>query len=272
MKCRIVMGLVVLSLGIGHSAEEEKKWFVDRNLVYERGSALSEEYLGKHAPEFSRMLETITPWVVRMEVRHSYVKNGYRSNHGTGIILNGGQILTAKHVLNENAKEGEKKIILTMTDGRVLPAEVMKEGEKDWTMLRITRKESHEAAMKSPVVIGKVRPKETAVFLGYPARLGLDEKGKVKSFYKGDETKGNPVSKLSPLLVVTTVSDPEAMKLKPLAGFPPVGGMSGGPILNAEGKVIGVQNSVSKTTEDATGKVLYYTINATPASEVVGER
>ena len=51
-----------------------------------------------------------------------------------------------------------------------------------------------------------------------------------------------------------------------LAGFLPVGGMSGGPVLNVEGKVIGVQNSVSKTTEDATGKVLYYTINATPTS------
>lgn len=62
------------------------------------------------------------------------------------------------------------------------------------------------------------------------------------------------------------------MTLKPLAGFPPVGGMSGGPILNGKGKVIGVQNSVSKTTEDATGRVLYYTISGTPTRGVVGER
>ncbi len=272
MKLVIVVGLAAFALGIFHSAGEEKQWFVDRNLVYERGSALSEAYLKKHAPEFSKKLETIIPWVVRIEVRHSYVKNGYSSNHGTGIILKGGRVLTAKHLLNENAKEGKKMILLTTTAGRVLPAEVMNEGERDWTILRITGKEDQKAAMKSPVVTGKVTSTKMVAFLGYPARLGLDEEGKVKSFHKGDESKGIAASQLSPLLVVATISNPEAMSLKPEAGFPPVGGMSGGPILNAEGKVIGVQNSVSKTTEDATGKVLYYTINATPTHGVVGDR
>ena len=272
MKFGIFVGLAAFSLGIGHSGGEEKQWFVDRNLVYERGSALSEEYLGKHAPEFSKRLESVIPWIVRIEVRHSYVKNSYSSNHGTGIILKGGRVLTAKHVLNENAKEGKKQILLTTTGGRNFSAEVIKEGEKDWTMLQITGKEGQKMAMKSPVVMGKATSKQTAAFFGYPARLGLDEKGRMKSFHQGNETKGVPVSKLSPLLVVATVSDPEAMKLKPLAGFPPVGGMSGGPVLNVEGKVIGVQNSVSKTTEDATGKVLSYTINATPTSYVTGDR
>ncbi len=70
------------------------------------------------------------------------------------------------------------------------------------------------------------------------------------------------------MLVVTSVVDPEAMTLKPLAGFPPVGGMSGGPVLNAKGEVIAVQKSVSKTTDNATGKVLYYVVNAVPAGEV----
>jgi hypothetical protein len=69
-------------------------------------------------------------------------------------------------------------------------------------------------------------------------------------------------------LVVTSVVDPEAMTLKPLAGFPPVGGMSGGPVLNAKGEVIAVQISVSKTTDNATGQVLYYVVNAVPAGEV----
>ena len=176
MKLGIVVGLAAFSLGIGHSAGGEKQWFVDRNLVYERGSALSEEYLEKHAPDFSKMLETTTPWIVRIEVRHSYVKNGYSSNHGTGIILKGGRVLTAKHVLNENAKEGKKMVVLTTTDGRVIPAVLMKEGERDWAILRIIGKESQGVAMKSPVVMGKVTSNEMAVFLGYPARLGLDGK------------------------------------------------------------------------------------------------
>ncbi len=131
MKLGYVFVLAAFFLGTLHSDGEEKQWFVDHHLVYERGSSLSAEYLEKHAPEFCEMLKTTIPWVVRIEVRHSYVKNGYRSNHGTGIILNGGKVLTAKHILNENANEGKKEIFLTTTDGRVLPAEVIKEGEKD---------------------------------------------------------------------------------------------------------------------------------------------
>jgi S1-C subfamily serine protease len=47
-----------------------------------------------------------------------------------------------------------------------------------------------------------------------------------------------------------------------------VGGMSGGPILNSRGQVIGVQVAVSKTTDNATGRTLHYRINAVPANAV----
>ena len=147
MKFGIFVGFVAFSLETGRSEGEEKQWFVDRNLVYERGSALSEEYLENHAPKFSKRLESVITWIVRIEVRHSYVKDGYSSNHGTGIILKGGRVLTAKHVLHENAKEGKKQILLTTIDGRGFPAEVIKEGEKDWTMLQITGKEKKDMAI-----------------------------------------------------------------------------------------------------------------------------
>ena len=57
------------------------------------------------------------------------------------------------------------------------------------------------------------------------------------------------------------------MSLKPLAGFPPIGGMSGGPVFNLKGEVIGVQVSVSKT-QDGNGKILMYRINAVPATGI----
>jgi S1-C subfamily serine protease len=44
--------------------------------------------------------------------------------------------------------------------------------------------------------------------------------------------------------------------------------MSGGPVLNLKGEVVGVQSSVSKTTADATGAVLYYKINAVPSDSI----
>ncbi len=126
---------------------------------------------------------------VRIEVRHSFEGNGHKSNHGTGIILKGGKVLTANHVLTENVTGETLQVVLTLADGRILFASIEKQGEKDWARLQ-------------------------------------------------------------------------------LAGFPPSGGMSGGPVLNLQGQLIGVQHSVSKTTEDATGKILYCKIDAVPVAAI----
>ena len=70
------------------------------------------------------------------------------------------------------------------------------------------------------------------------------------------------------MTIVSTVSEPLAMYLTPRAGFPPVGGMSGGPILNLKGELIGVQHSITKTTNKATGKIISYRIDATPITAI----
>jgi hypothetical protein len=116
--------------------------------------------------------------------------------------------------------------------------------------------------------LGSATEGETAIFFGYPALVGLNAEGEVLPFRKGDAQAGSQVSALSPMLIVSSVLDAEAMTLDPIAGFPPVGGMSGGPVLNSRGQVIGVQVSVSKTTDNATGRTLYYRLNAVPASAV----
>ena len=253
-------------VGMVLAAESERRWFVDGNLVYERGSALSSEYLQKHAPGFSGKLERILPWVVRIEVRHSFEGNGYKSNHGTGIILKDGKVLTAGHVLTENVTGETLQVVLTLADGRIFSASVEKQGEKDWARLQMEIPDGQENLLESPIVMKAATPGETAVFIGYPARLGLDGKGQVKSFHKGDEAQGISADKLAPMLVVASAEDLDAMTLKPLAGFPPVGGMSGGPIFNLKGQLVGVQHSVSTTTDNATGGVLYYKIDAVPVA------
>ena len=268
MRRQLVLILGMLCVGLALAAEKERCWFVDTNLVYERGSALSTEYLKKHAPDFAGTLDGILPWVVRIEVRHSFTENGYVSNHGTGIILKDGKVFTANHVLTENVDSGEIKVILTLTDGRILFASVEKQGEKDWARLQLEVGEGEEALLESPIVMTDARPGEPAVFLGYPAQLGLDEEGQVQSFNKGDKTQEITADQLKPMLVVAAAEDLEAMTLTPLAGFPPVGGMSGGPIINLKGQFIAVQHAVSKTTEDATGKILYYKIDAVPVAVI----
>ena len=87
-------------------------------------------------------------------------------------------------------------------------------------------------------------------------------------FLKADAQTGSTGNALAPMLVVGSVLNAKAMTLAPLAGFPPVGGMSGGPVLNSKGHLIGIQVSVSKTTDNLTGRTLHYRINAVPASAV----
>lgn len=258
----VVIASCVLGAGATLFTQLEKRWFVDETFLYEQGSALSQQYLLEHEAGFAKKVEELLPWVVRIEVEHSLDANGNPStNHGTGIILSGGQVVTAGHVMTANVNGGISKIVLTLPDGRVAHAELERLGETDWALLGILAEDGQEALWNSPVKLGEAQEGELAVFWGYPARLGLGEHGRLQTFHRADLEPGLPVSKLSPLLVVGSVLDAEALTLEPLAGFPAVGGMSGGPVLNADGEVIAVQVSVAKTTDNATGAVLYYRFN-----------
>jgi len=251
-----------------HVQAEEPLWFVDSNYLYQKGSELSRSYLRQHAPQFDNKIKSITPWIVRIEIRHSITKSGFTTNHGTGTILKGGIVVTAKHTLTKKVKDlnGPNQIFLTTTDGRVLTAKVLQKGETDWMTLKIVTKDDTDPILRSPIIMSDPVNGETAVFLGYPARLGLDKHGNIKSFHRGAKKKNIPVSKLSPLLTIGKIDDASAVAITPVAGFPPVGGMSGGPIFNLRGEVIAVQYSISKTSFDATGEILSYRINAVPAT------
>ena len=261
----------MLILTIQLWAEESNPWFVDQNLIYERGSALSQKYLSEEAPEFASIQKKVLPWIVRIEAQYSIKKGGYQSNHGTGTLLKGGYVITAKHIFTKNVPRDNKqfRIFLTKIDGTVLQATLEKKGQSDWVLLKITSpKKNLKKYTNSPITTRAPQEGETAVFFGYPAQLGLDRHGKVQSFQKEILQQHIPASHLSPMTIVSTVSEPLAMYLTPRAGFPPVGGMSGGPILNLKGELIGVQHSITKTTNKATGKIISYRIDATPITAI----
>lgn len=258
-----------LSLLIFSSTLLAEPWFIDKTYVYQEGSKLSEQYLNKTAPDFKQQHQAILPWIVRVEVKMNITATSYSSNHGTGIILKDGIVMTAKHVLMQNSKDPKKnQITLTMTDGRTFPAKLMKTGKKDWVALKMVLTAEQKEMLNSPIKVAKPVLKETCVFFGYPAQLGLDQEGKVQSFHKGDKKQNIPVSQLNPMIVVAVPSDLKVMHLKPLAGFPAVGGMSGGPIFNLKGEFVAVQHSIATTRENATGKVLNYRVDATSIVDI----
>jgi S1-C subfamily serine protease len=271
IKALLFWGFLSLTL----SAKDPNPWFVDQNLVYERGNELSQEYLHHHEPEFESIRKKILPWIVRIEAQHSFEKNKFTSNHGTGTILKGGLVVTAHHVFTKNIppKNKKLKILITLNDGRVFPATLLKHGSSDWILLKMDLKNAPSGKLtQSPIILRPPRQHETGIFFGYPARLGLDQQGKVQSFHKGSpktkKKKKIPTSRLNPMTVVASVTNTKTMTLTPLAGFPPVGGMSGGPIFSLKGEVIAVQHSVTTTTDNATGKILSYRIDATPINEI----
>ena len=260
--CGVLSTLFTSSL----SAEDEQTWFIDPNSIYEQGNALSLEYLQKKSPRFLRVLKKALPWIVRIEAQHSFKKKGFTSNHGTGIILKGGKVITAFHIFTNNipANNEKIKVQLTLTDGRVFSARIMQHGHRDWAMLQINNPQD---LTQSPIVLSTPKKDETTIFLGYPAQLGIDNHGKIQSFYKQDKINKIATSRLNPTTVVASISDPKIMTLKPIAGFPAVGGMSGGPILNIKGEVVGVQVGITKTAEKASGKILSYRIDATSSND-----
>ena len=248
------------------SARDKKTWFIDPNFVYEQGNSLSLEYLQSKSPGLLKARNKALPWLVRIEAQHTFKNNGFTSNHGTGIILKGGKVITAFHIFTNNipANNEKIKVLLTLTDGRVFSARIIQHGRRDWALLQINNPQD---LTQSPIVMRAPKKDDTTIFLGYPAQLGIDKCGKVQSFYKRDKINQTSTSRLDPTTVVASISDPKTMTLKPIAGFPAVGGMSGGPILNIKGEVVGVQVGITKTTEKASGKILSYRIDATSSND-----
>ena len=113
----------------------------------------------------------------------------------------------------------------------------------------------------SPIQLATPIVGETAVFLGYPAQRGLDSDGNVQAFQAADCNHQTLASALVPMPIVCSVKALNELKLATLAGFPAVGGMSGGPVFNLHGQVIAVQKSIAVTTNDETGEVLRYELN-----------
>ncbi len=226
----------------------------------ESGRRLARDYLAKQpAPGGATLWDVARacgPACVRVEVEVARQGAAVAAIHGSGVIVAGGRyVLTAGHALDTD-KVLAIRVILN--DGRALAAtavkkdyEVFNSTGRDWAVLKLGDDRPDDLVS---LKLGDAEKGAPVIALGYPDQIGTDEDGRIA--YSRD-------APLAPLLFPAHVTETAPLALSPAAGAVPLGGISGGPVINAAGEVVGIFVSVSKTR---TSNLMVVSYGATPVA------
>jgi S1-C subfamily serine protease len=226
------------------------------------GEAEVRRYLGSPASEegrgFAEAVARSRAAVVRVRVEYGRTGTSFQTDHASGVVVDSGRyVWTTGHALTHVKDTDDYEILVARTDGRTVhakPVSWTSSGDvADLALLEIV--DGRESPRSAPSTMEVVRPGSIVAILGYPARMGSNAAGVVVG---DDNAKNNP---LSPLTFIGRVRAGTTLVLEPVAGCIPEGGMSGGPVIDGNGTVVGVLGSVSR---HQTGEDVTYTVNATP--------
>lgn len=201
---------------------------------------------------------------VRIEVRRNISSSGYEANKGCGVLVQGAKpgdpirLGSAGHVLDMAASY----VCVVTTTGREITVNSPKvqfvrggSSAQDWAVLQI------DNAVDLPTVpLASPKNGDLAFLLAYPDGIGRDAAGRF-AYNKARENEP-----LLPLLTVAEVVQVSPLELRPLAGAVPLGGASGGAIVNRRGELIGLFNAVRHSLQ-ANG-VTYWLLGA--ESDAIG--
>jgi S1-C subfamily serine protease len=214
----LVIALVSLSAGSGSSADTAEAQPVQVDPVA-TGSALVEEQ------QVVDIYEQATPAVVQIEAGMST---------GSGFLIDdGGHILTNSHVV-----EGASSVTVTLSDDTELPGTVLGTDAAD--DLALVQVDASRVSQITPLTLGdsdNVEPGQVAIALGSPYGLeGTITVGVVSGLDRsltGDS--GRPITGM----------------IQTDAALNP--GNSGGPLLNSQGEVIGINTAVQSQSANDVG-------------------
>jgi S1-C subfamily serine protease len=166
-------------------------------------------------------------------------------HHGSGVLVADGlRVITAAHVLA--AGSASSSIEVAFPSGATRSATnvgTLEARDADVCVLRMDEPVSDVTGVTLGPAGGSSESSEVVV-LGYPARLGLDMSGAVVPDRPDERFP------LRPLRLVCSMPTPLATRLVPVAGAIPIGGMSGGPVVDAEGRLVAIQRAVSEIIDD----------------------
>jgi S1-C subfamily serine protease len=187
-------------------------------------------------PALAETVRRCKDYCVRLDVRFDRGSSRVESAVATGVLVQGGRrVLTAGHTF-EGA--GDVTVVVTYPDGKVRGARLAEReydrfgtSEHDWALLDIADAPIRAAA---PLSTGSAGDGETVIVLGYPDEIGIDASGNVAY------TNAAGPAYHEPLTTLAVVERPDPLLLNPAVGSIPTRGMSGGPVFDLEGKLLGV--------------------------------
>jgi S1-C subfamily serine protease len=199
---------------------------------------------------------------VRVDIEIGSQGGTTRAVNGSGILVDGGRhVITAGHGFEDGPGNA---IRITLSDGRVREGLMNKSryaafenSDSDWAIIDIG-----DSAGLPALEAGEAKVGSVAYALGYPSQIGIDAAGHLVPAY----TAANSV--LAPLIFPVRVRTVDPITLTPLAGAVPLGGISGGPVVDEEGRVIAVFVSV---LTHADGDSISYFYGAASVAEIAGK-
>ena len=196
--------------------------------------AVSQRLLDNYLQDdvLAEVLEAAKPAVVRIKVYLKQSGGAFQTAYGSGVLMGSPPVvLTAAHVLTALQNDPSAEAVAVLADGRNVPIELLEVGSDgaDWATLSPTKAGALDG-LPSLMPGRRDSTDDRLLVLGYPAQAGVDKDGNVVA----DATKSEQA--LAPLGLVAA---PYGNSLRVIAGMPPAGGMSGGPVINLRGQVVG---------------------------------
>ena len=245
---------------------EPRQLYTTRHLVQSGHKAVS-TYLEADSevrgPAVMAMLEQRYPVCVRIENRHAFTKEGgFSSSSGSGVIVGDGRfVLTAGHLFGPDMPASQPRAVLTSGELIDLDLQHLEHDtarELDLAVLRI----SAGPIPVPPIELAEAHVGQTVFVVGYIDSFGISATGDFRESVI-TPAKGNCLRPLVQIGNVKSVSS--RIAITPTVGCTALLGLSGAPVLDESGRLVGVFTCLSRRRHpDGTGEA-EYTMMATAA-------